>query len=67
MIRYSVSSSRMRAVGWENNVLEIEFNDHSVYQYYDVTEQEYLNFINSSSLGRALSQLDKVHRYSRIC
>lgn len=66
MERTPVSSSRMRSVGWENGTLEIEFNDGSIYQYYNVSEQEYINFITSSSLGRALSILDKCHRYSRI-
>ena len=32
MIRKPVSSSRMRSVGWEYNVMEIEFNDGAVYK-----------------------------------
>lgn len=66
MIRQSVSSSRMRSVGWGNNTLEIEFNDGAVYQYYNVTENEYHNFISAPSLGSALSKLDKIHKYSRV-
>lgn len=66
MFRHSVSSSRILSVGWENNTLEIEFHDGSVYQYYDVSNSEYNNFLNSSSLGSELSRLDKIHRYRRI-
>lgn len=66
MNRKSVSSSRMRSVGWENDTLEIEFNDGAVYQYYNVTHDEYLAFVNSSSLGSELSRLDKTHRYRRV-
>ena len=66
MLRRPVSSSRMRSVGWMNNILEIEFNDGAVYQYYDVSQSEYLSFIGSSSLGHALSILDKKHRYRRV-
>lgn len=66
MLRQPVSSSRMSSVGWENDTLEIEFKDGAVYQYYDVTHSEYLAFMNSPSLGSALSKLDKIHRYSRV-
>lgn len=66
MIRQSVSSSRMRSVGWENGVLEIEFPDGAIYHYYDVSESEYQSFMSSSSLGSELSRLDKVKRYSPV-
>jgi len=56
----------MTSVGWENNVLEIEFTDGAVYQYLNVSHAEYIAFINSSSLGSALSRLDKVHPYRRV-
>jgi len=66
MNRQYVSSSRIRSVGWENDTLEIEFKDGSIYHYYNVSESEYQNFMSSSSLGSALSRLDKIHRYSRV-
>lgn len=66
MNRQSVSSSRISSVGWENNILEIQFPDGVIYHYYDVSRSEYENFINSASLGSALSRLDKSHRYSRV-
>lgn len=66
MNRQPVSSSRIRSVGWSNNTLEVEFNDGAVYQYHGVPESEYRSFINSSSLGSALSQLDKRHPYNRV-
>lgn len=66
MIRKPVNSSRIRSVGWDNNVLEIEFKDGAIYQYLNVKESEYISFINSSSLGRALNLLDKSHPYRRV-
>ena len=66
MFRRPVSSSRMNSVGWADNTMEIELKDGSVYQYYDVSQSEYQNFLNSPSLGSALSRLDKIHRYSRV-
>lgn len=66
MLRQSVNSSRIASVGWENNVLQVEFHNGAVYNYYDVAKEEYLNFMQSSSLGHELSVLDKIHRYERI-
>lgn len=66
MQRQFVSSSRISSVGWENDVMEVEFPDGAVYQYYNVSKSEYTAFLNSPSLGSALSRLDKVHRYNRI-
>ena len=66
MIRKSVTSSRILSVGWENDTLEIEFRDGVVYQYHGVSKQEYLEFMSSSSLGTALSILDKKHPYNRV-
>lgn len=66
MNRQFVSSKRIRSVGWENDVLEIEFHDGAIYHYYDVSEFEYRNFMSSNSLGSELSRLDKLKRYSRV-
>ncbi len=66
MIRTIVSSTRIASVGWDNNILEIEFHDGSIYNYFDVSRDEYLSFMSAPSLGSALSKLDKVHRYTRV-
>ncbi len=66
MYRQSVSSSRIRSIGWDNNVMEVEFHNGAVYQYFNVTASEYSAFLASPSLGSALSRLDKVHRYCRV-
>lgn len=66
MNRQPVSSSRISSVGWTNNTLEVEFKNGAVYQYHGVSESEYISFINSPSLGSALSKLDKIHPYNPI-
>lgn len=66
MLRHPVSSSRIANVGWENNIMEVQFHNGVIYQYYGVSQFEYQSFLNSPSLGSALSQLDKVHSYHRI-
>ncbi len=65
MVRHPVSSSRISEAGWENNIMELQFKDGTVYQYMGVTNSEYTNFLNAPSLGSALSRLDKIHPYHR--
>lgn len=64
--RQYVSSSRISSVGWENDTLEVQFKNGSVYQYYNVSRIEFNQFINSSSLGHQLSIIDKTHPYKKI-
>lgn len=66
MQRHFVSSSRINSVGWENDIMEVEFPNGAVYQYFNVSKSEYTAFLNSPSLGSALSRLDKVHSYQRV-
>lgn len=66
MQRQQVVSSRIRSVGWCDNVLEVEFIDGTVYQYFNVSYTEYRSFMCSPSLGKALSVLDKKHPYTRV-
>ena len=66
MLRQPVRSSRMVSVGWANDVMEVEFNDGAIYQYFNVSYSEYTSFMGSPSLGHALSILDKQHRYKRV-
>lgn len=66
MQRHSVSSSRIASVGWENNILEVQFHNGVVYQYQGVSQSEYQAFLNAPSLGSALSKLDKIHPYHRV-
>jgi hypothetical protein len=61
-----VSSSRIRSVGWENNTLYVQFHNMVTYAYNNVSKYEYEDFMNSSSLGSALSRLDKLHSYRRV-
>ena len=66
MFRHPVNSSRMLSVGWENGIMEIEFNNHAIYQYYNVSEAQYQAFIASPSLGQELQHFQKLHPYDRI-
>ena len=53
MERTSVSSSNLSSVGYdpESLTLEIEFNNGGIYQYYDVQDHIYSEFMGADSLG----------------
>lgn len=53
MERTPVSSSNIAAVGHNSQsmVLEVEFNNGALYEYYEVSEQVYFDLINAGSVG----------------
>ncbi|MGA7732907.1 MAG: KTSC domain-containing protein [Chloroflexia bacterium] len=53
MHRDPVSSSNLRSVGYDpvEKVLEIEFKENRVYQYYDVPEHVYKGLMTAASKG----------------
>lgn len=58
MRRTPVTSSTLESVGYDstNRVLEIEFKDGSIYQYYGVPEPVYLGLLSASSHGQYFDQ-----------
>lgn len=67
MQRTPVQSSTLQSVGYENNVLEIQFLSGGVYQYFDVPEHVYQALLAASSKGSFFSQAIRgVYRYARV-
>lgn len=68
MNRTPVISSNVASIGYDTNtmMLEVEFTNGSVYQYFDVPETEYEALISASSVGKYLNQNIKArYRYAR--
>lgn len=53
MERESVSSSNLVSVGYDKDseTLEVEFKGGTVYQYFDIPEEEYNGLMSASSHG----------------
>jgi len=68
MERQSVSSSNLLSVGFEAGILEIEFHDFAVYQYYDVPESIFDGLMNAESHGKYFDAKVKKagFRYKRV-
>lgn len=68
MQRTPVTSSDIASIGYEGDILEIEFcSGGSVYQYFQVPEQEYNELMNAPSHGKYFnSNIKNKYRYEKI-
>ncbi len=69
MVRTAVSSTNISSIGYdeESFSLEIEFNNGSVYQYFDVPPEVYRDLMAAGSYGQYFAKNIKgVFRYSRV-
>ena len=64
----SVTSSTIERVGYDRQsmTLAVEFRNGTVYEYYDVPETVFAEFLAAGSPGQYLSQhVKKSYRYAR--
>lgn len=69
MEREQVSSSNVKSIGYDINtsILEVEFKNGRVYQYFNVPINVYNALINSSSIGKYLnSNIVGVYKYTEL-
>ena len=69
MYRTPVSSSHIAAIGYDPNTmtLEVEFNDGSLYQYFDVPERVYQELMQAGSKGRFMhANVRNSYRYAKL-
>lgn len=69
MQREQVRSSQIRSVGYDVNdeILDIEFNNGSIYRYYDVPQRIHTELMNSHSVGAFFNKLIKSeYEYERL-
>ncbi|MFA0402103.1 KTSC domain-containing protein [Vibrio sp. 10N.222.52.C12] len=67
MEMFSVSSSNIDSIGYEDETLQIQFLNGSTYQYFDVPEHIYTGLIEADSAGKFLAANVKgTYRYSRV-
>jgi len=70
MERVNVVSSNIRSIGYDASarVLEVEFNNGTVYQYYDVPEELYDGLMAAESHGKFFASYIKKggYRYAQV-
>jgi hypothetical protein len=54
MNRTEISSSNIKSVGYDKQtrILEVEFNNNQVYQYYDVEDRVFSELMSAESKGK---------------
>lgn len=54
VLRHSVTSSRIRAIGYDpdKRILEIAFHNGEIYQYQDVPERIYKKYISEAVVSK---------------
>lgn len=69
MDRIPVSSTNIRSIGYDqqSSVLEVEFTSGDVYQYFNVSEHLYQQFLYASSHGQFLNDnIRHNYRYQKV-
>jgi hypothetical protein len=61
--RKPVSSSNIKTIGWENNILEVEFTGGGIYQYEGVPENVCNALLKADSIGSSFHTLIKKAGY----
>jgi len=67
--RTPVSSSNIASIGYDSgsSTLEVEFIGGSVYQYFDVPEGVYVEFMRAGSKGQFFhANIKDTYRYSKV-
>jgi hypothetical protein len=70
MLREPVTSSNVRAVGYDDAALalEVEFHNGGVYRYEPVQREEYQELLDAESIGRELRRFKdaSIYRCTRL-
>ena len=69
MQRISVNSSNIRSIGYDSQmaILEVEFTSGDIYQYFNVPEYLFQQFLHSSSHGEFLNDHIRYnYRYQKV-
>ena len=69
MNRIPVSSSNIAAIGYDpdTQTLEVEFNNGSIYQYFDVPQSVHEALMSAESAGRFLNaRIRGRYRYAKV-
>ena len=69
MYRTPVNSSNIKSIGYDKSTatLEVEFTSDNVYQYFNVPEYLYQQFLQASSYGQFLNDhISYNYRYQKV-
>jgi hypothetical protein len=59
MNRISVQSSHIKSIGHDGNILEVEYFNGEVYQFNNISDDDFAALGSARSVGKALNELTK--------
>ena len=67
MLRTKVESSNIASVGYDGNIMEIEFNSGAIYQYENVPIRVYDVMMKADSVGKYFNaHIKSKYNYRRV-
>jgi hypothetical protein len=63
-----INSFNVMAVRYNpsNKVFDVKFQNGIIYRYFNVTEEDFREFMYSNSKGRFIKQLGRFRKYERV-
>jgi hypothetical protein len=68
MERTAVTSSNIASIGYDpaSQTVEVEFHEGGVFQYYEVPQEVYDDFLAADSKGKFFNQYIKHYNYAKL-
>jgi hypothetical protein len=66
MRKMPVISTNVRSIGYFKGVIEVEFNNGSVYHYFGANEYLFNQFLNAPSKGQFVHHVLRHYNYQRV-
>jgi len=63
-----INSTNVKKVRYnqKDKILDVEFQNGIIYRYFNITEEDFREFMHSNSKGRMIKQLGRFRKYERL-
>ncbi|HFI0025998.1 TPA: hypothetical protein ACGO0P_001470 [Streptococcus suis] len=65
MQRRNVKARMVKSIGWENEIMEVEYISGLIHQYKDVSEADYIRSL-TGAIDKKVRRIGKTHPFTRI-
>ncbi|HFI0795699.1 TPA: hypothetical protein ACGO8I_000919 [Streptococcus suis] len=65
MQRREVKARMVKSIGWENEIMELEYISGLIHQYKDVSEADYIRSF-TGAIDKKVRRIGKTHSFIRI-
>ena len=65
MLRRNVKARMVKSIGWENEIMEVEYVSGMIHQYKDVSEADYIRSL-TGAIDKKVRRIGKTHAFIRV-